>query len=209
MDLWTEWVTHYEKIGLPPHDICKDGALNKKLYDESKPKLLFVLRETNDYPGGSLSELLRDGPRWQMWHAVARWAACIFYPQRSFDEIDNFSTMKVALAKVAAINLKKLTGGASSHLPTVNAFAYADRELLKKQIQYLSPDIIIACGTFDSLIWLLHLEFNPNNPTVNAIRCKQTNSWVIPWCHPARINNKKTFDKLRQLVTPVLCDSGK
>jgi len=59
------------------------------------------------------------------------------------------------LSKIAVVNLKKASGGSWSDMAVVNAYAFHDRELLRRQIKDISPNLIVACGTMDQIIWLL------------------------------------------------------
>ena len=72
--LWKRWEDHYSSIGIDPKEICKDGVINQTKYRECRPKVMFVLREANNFPGGDLRDLLQNGPKYQLWHTIARWA---------------------------------------------------------------------------------------------------------------------------------------
>ncbi|MCW9705793.1 hypothetical protein [Fodinibius salsisoli] len=150
--MWDEWEKHYKNINVQSDQICRDGIINKEGYEKSDPKFLFVLKEVNKYGGGDLCQLLKNGPKYQMWHAVARWSAGILNDFPPFSEIDNKESKYEAIHSIASINLKKTTGEASANNKRINAFAYRERELLLKQIELISPEIIIAGGTFGILI---------------------------------------------------------
>jgi hypothetical protein len=99
-----------------------------------------------------------------MWHTVARWATGLLNGFPDFATIDDFPVMKESLRKVAALNLKKATGGEFADFSKISAYAWRDRDLLLQQFRLLSPEIVVACGTFDILVWLLELNVNPDNP---------------------------------------------
>ena len=200
-DIWQSWGKHYENNNIQPSRICKDGVINTDKYYNAPAKILFCLKEVNDYKDRDLREMLNDGPKYQMWHTISRWAAGLlsdFNP--NFNKIDNYEQMKNALIQIAAINLKKTSGGNRADMSVINAFAKQDRELLIKQIELINPEILIACGTFDILIWLLDLKVDPDNiswkkhpPVYDAKR----EFWVIPWCHPGRVDNALTYQQLQ------------
>jgi hypothetical protein len=79
-DVWTDWENHYRISGIDPGSICKDGPIDEVSYRNAHPKILFVLREVNNYRGGNLKDYLADGPKYPIWFAVARWAAERFSP---------------------------------------------------------------------------------------------------------------------------------
>ncbi|MCK4628920.1 MAG: hypothetical protein KAT56_07940, partial [Sedimentisphaerales bacterium] len=65
------------------------------------------------------------------------------------------------------------------------------------------PEIIVACGTFDSVIWLLDLKVNPDKPHECPVFKKSRNIWVIPWVHPCRVDNRETYGKLEDLFAKI------
>jgi hypothetical protein len=106
MNIWSKWEDHYREIGLNPDDICKDGIINESHYQGASSKLLFILRETNDY-AKDLRELLKNGPKYQMWHTVARWASGLLRDFPDYEEIDKYDIMTESIKQIACINLKK------------------------------------------------------------------------------------------------------
>lgn len=199
MDIWVKWAEHYKAIGIEPERICKDGIFNEVKYHGAPKRILFVLRETNDYKG-DLRVLFQSGPKWQMWYTVGRWTAGILKDFPPYNEVDNFEIIRESFFQIAAINLKKATGGSTADLVVINAFAYQDRELLLEQIKEISPEIIVACGTFDALMWILDIDINPDKPHDAAVRDRVTGALVIPFCHPVRVNNRETYAELKKLV---------
>ncbi len=197
MDLWLRWSEHYEKLGIDPQRICKDGIINQEEYLKAPKKVLFVMKEVNDWPGGDLREMLAEGPKYQMWHSTARWAAGIIHDFPHFSEVDNYPRRREAIRQVAVINLKKTSGGPYSKMSVINAYAFKDRELLLRQIEEIAPEIIVACGTFNSLIWLLELDIDPDNPIGKPTFDSTREAFVVPWRHPGRANNAKMYAQLR------------
>ena len=197
--LWEKWEGYYQKIGVDPNRICRDGALAD--YARAPKKVLFVLKEVNspDQRGWDLRRFLQSGPKYQMWHAVSRWAAGILLDFPPFEEIDTLERMREALAQVAVINLKKTPGGATSNMSVINAYASRDRELLSEQISGIGPEFVVACGTFDILVWLLNLTVCPDHPNDCPLLDETRNAWVIPWCHPGRSSNIKTHGELKMI----------
>ncbi len=196
---WELWHNHYDKLKIENCKISYDGILDYNKYIKSKIKILYILKETNDLPGGSLIELLENGPIYQTWYTVARWSAGIINRFPSFENINNFELMKTSLLQTAVINLKKITGTNTSDMDVIMAYTHQDQELLIKQIKEINPDLILACGTFMPLIWLLQLTVNVDNPKDKPVRSPISDSIVIPWKHPNRVNNKSTYLELRNI----------
>lgn len=136
-----------------------------------------------------------------MWHTISRWTGGILNNFPEFEEIDEWSAKKKNIKKISSINLKKTSGGASSNMSIINAYAHMDKELLLEQIDEIQPSIIVACGTFDSVIWLLDLKVNPDKPYECPVFEEMRNIWVIPWIHPGRVDNRKAYNELKELFS--------
>ena len=210
---WSNLENHYKNLGIDPKRICKDGIINpNKFYDlKTTPKILFILRDQNNPKGGSdLRDLFKEGPKYLMGHTLARWATGILNKFPAYEQIENdHCLLKESLTKTAVINLKKTGGSSQAIAPVINAYAHQDKDLLLEQINSIGPTMIIACGTIDSLIWLLDLKTNSDNPFDNPIKDKTKNWWVIPWNHhPSAPGNnfvkrKKIYQELKCIIDKV------
>jgi len=208
-----KWEKHYHKLGIDTSAICRDGVFDKEEWKNVNKKILFIMKEVNKWKGGDLKTLFKDGPKYQMWHTISRWAGGILNNFPKYEEIDEWSARKANIKKIASINLKKTSGEAFSNMSIINAYAHTDKELLLEQIDEIQPEIIVACGTFDSVIWLLDLKVNPDRIYLDKINPdklsrypvfeKSRNIWVIPWVHPCRVDNRKTYDKLKDLFAKI------
>jgi hypothetical protein len=194
-EIWQRWSDYYREKSLDPNRICRDGIANPDRFAAASQRVLFVMREANDWPGGDIRTLLQDGPRFQVWHTVGRWAAGLLQGFPSYDLIDRYETIRDSLQQVASVNLKKQTGGSSSDLAVINAYAWQDRDLLKDQITQIGPTIIVACGTFNELVWLLDLPVTADSPR-SALTLEPQGWRVIPWIHPSRCDNRKSYQQL-------------
>jgi len=200
-NIWLTWEKHYKDNNIDPSRICKDGVINIKKYKNAESKILFCLKDVNDFESGDLRNYLKNGPKGkgQMWHAASRWAAGLLTEFcDEYDKIDNYEQF---LNQTAVINLKKASGGSSAEMSVINAYAKQDHELLLKQIESINPKILLACGTFNILIWLLDLKVNPDEvywkehpPLLDEKR----GFWVIPWRHPGFVNNALTYQQLKK-----------
>jgi len=199
-DIWDQWTEHYLRLGIEPARICRDGIIDEHLFEQAERKVLFVMKETDDFQG-DLREFLKDGPKTQMWHATARWAAGLLGDFPPFDKIDNEQAMRRSLTSIATINLKKASGGAQADMQKVNAYAQQDKQLLRKQISDIGPDVVVACGTFDIMIWLLGLNVVCDDPRRKPV--DHDGMMIIPWRHPNRVPNRETYEKLRELWSEI------
>jgi hypothetical protein len=198
-DLWSRWADHYSALAIDRDAICRDGIADPERFAAASDRVLFVMREANDWPGGDIRALLRDGPRFQVWHTIGRWAAGLLQGFPNFERVDDRETMRDALGQIASINLKKKTGGSSADLSVINAYAWQDRHLLREQIELIRPTTIVACGTWNELVWLLELPVKADAPRT-VLQAPKVAARVIPWVHPSRCDNRKSYEDLAMLV---------
>lgn len=198
MDIWAKWAEHYKAIGIDPERICEDGILNDEKYRRAKKRILFVLRETNDYKAG-LRELLKGGPRFPLWHTVNKWAAGILNDFPPYLQIEN-EAINSALPQVAVINIKKVTGGSKANPDEIGWYAHQDRDLLLEQIKNITPEIIVACGTFDTVLKILNTRTDTGISAKKIVRDANTGALVVRMRHPAMANNVQTYDTLKAIL---------
>jgi hypothetical protein len=203
-DIWARWTTHYTEHGIDPARISRDGIIRQDLFDKAPRKILFVLKETNKYPGGSLQDYLSKGPKSQMWYEVSRWAGGLLNNFPPYKEINHPDLLAHSIHSVAAINLKKITGGGSAWWNEINLYAHFDAHLLREQITRISPQIIVACGTFDILLWLLDVDINPKDIRSRCHHITRDHALLINWRHPARAAASSSYNQLRDLCADSL-----
>ncbi len=132
-------------------DIVDDGVASEEDYLSAKYKIMYVLKEVNGGKSWSLREFVRDGGRPQTWDNIARWTEAIFDLDTekpwSYWENDNEDRRKKILKTICAVNVKKTSGGHTSHADEIYQAAIDNSAILQKQLSLYNPDIIICCGT--------------------------------------------------------------
>jgi len=192
-EFWKRYEEHLGNNGL----YAKDGILNQAKFDNEK-RVLFVLKETNGY-SKPLMELLKDGPRHQMWHTLSRWAFGILNPDSKFESLTK-SDMNEALHKIAVINIKKIPGKAVAKRNELLDAVKRDNKFLLEQIENLNPKIIIACGTFFALKDIIPIPTTTDEEQkVFSIKTNKLFCDIIAWKHPGRKNNRNTYIALQNL----------
>jgi len=202
--LWDKWETHYKNNKIDVESICKDGIANENIgsFHEQPLRILFIGKECNDWKGGDMRWLARNGPKHIYLHNLSRWASGLLNNFPEFKKINNWNYLNKSLNQIALINLKKTSGGASSDAVQISAYAKNDNELLKEQIKLINPNIIICLATHEILIWLLNLEANPDTPDEKPYFSKTNNAWIIPWMHPSfRGSAEARYNQLRKFVS--------
>jgi hypothetical protein len=183
--IWDEWCEHYKKSGVDESRICKDGIVRPEIFEKEKLKILFIGKEVNDWEGGDMRLLAQRGPRHSYLYNLGRWAIGLLENFPDFKQIDNKKSLNSALNRISLINLKKTSGGSTSNMTSISAYANNDKSLLLKQIKFIRPNIIVPLATHDVLIWLLGLEPNPEKPNKAPYFCPKNKAWVLPWKHPS------------------------
>lgn len=135
-----------------------DGIISSESWYQSRVKVLFILKETNGYPGSNIAKLIRtaivDDPKSKLWrrptfHNIGRWAFGLQQAgEKSADFKEAHRNRKSALLASAFINLKKTTGGRRATVE-VRQFAEIHRELLREQILLVTPNVVVMGGTYD------------------------------------------------------------
>lgn len=152
---FADWET---KVRTTIH-VAVDGAVDPEKYYQSKPRILFVLKEMHASPWErqSLTQYLgEDRIHGKTWNNIVRWRSAICQVMSNDTRIEvapykepiNDLDRKQALADVAVINMKKVPGGSSGCMPTIIQHAKHFRQELSDQIAMLDPDVIVACGVF-------------------------------------------------------------
>lgn len=145
MDKWRAKL-HAEKLIPKESDFNADGIVNYEQWDSlqrrSLPKLLFVLKETDEHSGPLIEPLADHGGNGKTWAGVAKWADALLFGKYGHA---NKPYRKNIISNIAAINVKKVAGGTSSDWEDIQAAIIRDRDLLKAQIELYQPDIIIGC----------------------------------------------------------------
>jgi hypothetical protein len=203
VELWAKWTAHYRKLGLITEQDnleYRDGIVDEEQFAQTKPRVLFVLKETNDAPLLDLRQHLREDLKGATWRRVAEWTTGILEGFPHLAEITD-DRRKAGLRRIAAINLKKLAGKGSADMSVVSYHALRDRNLLRRQIEEINPDYIVGCGTFGILAWLLELNVVPEHTDKNPVHHSTLNAWVLPMLHPTRASKEGSYNDLKRLIS--------
>jgi len=195
-DLWSDWSEHYRARGIDPDTITRDGPADELVYREAKPRIVFVLKDSNAWPGHSLTEAMVPRP-FRMMIMVARWSHGLLHDFPALESADDPANQIAAIRQVAAVNLKKRTGAATAVAQDIEAFAFQDQALLLRQLLELQPEILVACGTWGPLTRLLALSPEPGS---RMVRDSHTGALVLAFRHPARCGRLRSYERLKGLI---------
>jgi hypothetical protein len=140
-------------------NMVQDGVVDPSAYLESHPKILFILKEVNDANsnplkngGWDLRNFVFRGcdKKWQTWNSITRWVHGIrrLPTPTIWKEVAKISQTKrkEELRSVAAMNLKKSPGGASTKYGELEIEALKYKSLLAEQFWLYDADLVICCG---------------------------------------------------------------
>jgi len=140
--LFAEWRKRHQRF-------CPDGALDENRYLKSHPKIVFVLKETNDW-AKDLRRTLLEIDRKPTWDVVGRWALDLHEDTRpvKWEALANMSaeTKRSALAKTVVMNLKKSPGAGSTDEQKFRQVVRADADLILRQYRLYKPCLVVCCG---------------------------------------------------------------
>lgn len=145
------------------------GVVNEEVYETSRPKLVCVLREPNDpnqHPGWRIDTFLEKQVKkgssgqsiYPMWKVVGIWSYAIHNGFPRYGDINTVQISAQGLKCIGMTNLKKSGGGGTSNYRVIREYATKTIELWKSELEIMSPDIILCCGTFRIVTDLLGLE---------------------------------------------------
>ena len=187
----------------------KDGVINPEIWSQTTPKILFVLKETNELNGDLRSFLSNGGSKtyYHTWDNIVRWAEVIFFGKYSRHISDEHRTK--ILAHLCTINLKKKAGKARAKKKEIRIAAENDREFIKEQISFYNLDLVVTCGfnlvsdAFKDIVYQDSIEWKYD---INDLWYYQSNNfnknkpiYVISMPHPNRASIEKWCNQLNEL----------
>lgn len=157
--LMRAWNAAHKARGL--HSFIADGAVDEAAYLRAAPRVCFFLKEayskdsTEDW---SLTQWLAGGALTRMWSNAAEWAYGILHtsPSDIPPRPQLSSAKKTALLRqTAVVNVKKSNGTSASCYDELLAYAAADRDFLRRELELLAPTVIV-CGNNSGLLRSLY-----------------------------------------------------
>ena len=182
-------------------DLVADGVVEETRWLQSRPRLLFLMKEVNDKGGGGWDsrEFLLGGARARTWDVVTRWVKGIralpdILPWKPLSLI-GVDDRREELSTIAHVNLKKSPGGNVTNNEELARASTEDAMFVSKQLALYPADLVICCG---SVVADLHDDLRPSEffssdwgKSTRGVSYRQINrgGMLISYSHPeARID---------------------
>lgn len=202
--LYKEWISKRDyKL------FVKDGILNYKKWETTKPKILFLLKESADNFTEIANQDIRihTGNGNHFWWQICYWKYIInklhskekvvFIPTKQLPE----SLNENRLDSIAYVNVKKLCENkTTSKEKDILQYADVDKILLKKQIDLIQPNVVFCSTT----TFKAYKKIYPQNnlKELNKICYKDGQKLVLKFRHPSYFQikggRKTNFTDLHQ-----------
>lgn len=194
--LFEEWEKRHLEKGYKR--FIRDGIVNEDWWfqEQSVPKICFFLKEARTQEEGYnlVKDLYKREP-WKLWQRVAIWTQAIqlsFTGERPYDVDKIQMKSHEAVRQTAVVNVKKSNGLAESEGEDLWKYVHEDKDLLKRELELVNPDIILCGYTFGMLSEVLgdELEMDGTADTMYAFwKDKLIIDYYHPACHyPNRVN---------------------
>lgn len=190
-----------------------DGIIDEQAWKLSPRRVLFLLKEAYDTnpesTGFDLRTTVREvwgGPprrgRGTTWWKMGYWAYLLHNIDVDYTPSFPINREDVVnpLLSSAVVNIRKSGGQTSSDLETINSYAELDSDLLREQIEFIKPDVIIA-GNVMSAVRRIWQDINDVSDRFYLLPfCPLVNFW-----HPAaHFNYQLMFFSLAGIIQAAL-----
>lgn len=139
----------------------KGGVVDPSWYNDSKYKVLYLLKEANTEDSfWSQVDLLtaiinKERTFYEIFKTISLLNLVFFQGLNNYATNLNFGRHPLdtnfldSLSSIAITNIKKEKGGRNSDWNDIFAYATRDKEYIEEEIELMNPDIVVCCGTFE------------------------------------------------------------
>lgn len=213
MSIREEEELFFQELRRKNPDIIADGMVDEAEFLAARYRIVYVLKEANGGKSWDLRAFIRDGGRPQTWDNIARWTEGILSWEQEFlwseMEQNTGRRRETELKKIAAVNLKKTSGGYTSDGKEIRRAAVNERAAIKRQIEIYDPDFIICCGTGKAFADIFKGDDVAWQMTSRGVwYFKKGRTAVVAFSHPeARVSDAFLFYALTDAVREI-CSGG-
>lgn len=197
-DEWERNVSDYKD------KFVRDGINNEQLFKTASPKILFITKEPNNPEQivGDFREWWKEKLAYTFSYRIAEWSYGLLNKFPEFDEIWKGSRPHNAIQQIAFMNIKKSGGNGNSEYNGMMKHLKMNFDFLHRQIEIISPDIIITGTSWKELCDGLFptVEWKPSG--YDIVIGKFNNAKVIDYYHPSsRIAPAASYSLLQNIIS--------
>lgn len=203
----------------PNNDDKYEYEIEAKKWENAKRKVLFLLKDTNDFPNDDADYRFSrfydtdEARAYKTFIVLLKWLwALNEVTPENLPKFEKTREEYISLAQkypMAVVNIKKIVGGSFVKNRTLWDFFERDKMYIKEQIcDFLKPNIIVCGGGSDSLLKMAmelykEMKFVPYNEW--CFYCHESNMVIINSYHPSnRCSEELKFDKMIENVQDML-----
>lgn len=187
--LFDEWE---QKVAEYKGKFVRDGIINEQLYQNAIPKVLFIAKEPNnpEQTAGDFREWWKDEIYYTFSYRLAEWSYGLLNNFPQFDDIwkHEGSSAQKAIQNIAFMNIKKNGGTGNSEYNRIMDHLKGNFDLLHRQINIISPDIIITGTSWNKLRDALFPNIKWQLSGYGIFIGRYNNAKVIDFYHPSSRN---------------------
>ena len=181
--LFREWQARPHHIGSV---FNRDGIVDIAEWEKQDCRIMFLLKEA--YHDKSFAENVYDlaedirqyAPWGNMWRRVAEWTRGLLLTAQgenvSYHELSDEDARNY-LRTTAVVNIKKSHGKPRSDEDDLRTYAERDADLLYRQIEMISPTVIVCCSTFS----LLNVVIGKYETPIDKAGVNHSDNWHYKW----------------------------
>lgn len=151
----------------PDGQIIQGGMLDEACFENSKGKVMYLLKEVNDpeckydwtLPGLLSSIQNKNKTFYRTWKNISRWTLTTEHSDLTFRDIENNNYLLFdGLSLFATTNLKKIAGTGNSDYEDIEKEAIKNRDEWLEEINIINPHVIICGGTYATVKNVLKIK---------------------------------------------------
>lgn len=186
--LFDEW-----ELAVPEYKgkFVRDGIINEQFYQTASPKILFIMKEPNDpkQETWDFRDWWKNEIKYTFSYRIAEWSYGLLNSFPPFDDTrSNEGSLLKVIQSIAFMNIKKSGGGGNSECETMMKHVKMNFANLHKQIEIISPDVIITGSSSSELLNGLFPNINWVMSGYDILIGKHNKSKVIDFYHPSSRN---------------------
>jgi len=197
-DEWEKNVPEYKG------KFVRDGIINEQLYQTTSLKILFIMKEPNDpkQEAWDFRDWWKEKIKYAFSYRIGEWSYGLFNNFPPYDDIwTNPNSVYNAIQQIAFMNIKKSGGGANSEYERMLNHLRLNLDYLQREIQIISPDIIITGLTWKEHRNVLFNEVKWINSGYDIPIGKLKNIKIIDFYHPSsRTAPAASYSLLQNIV---------